>query len=188
MDDFKKLLAAEFEPYGQLSGRQLDLLAQHYALLRRWNQKFNLTRISDLREAVQLHYCESLFLGKWLPASKLRIVDVGSGAGFPGIPVAVLRPDCIVDLVESNKKKAAFLREAAPVLFNVTVISKRAEDCSNGYDWMIGRAVRSKELLSLRLADAIAILTSAKAAEGMDFLSLPWGKQRVLAFQVKHLI
>src|SRR5271170_2583618 len=100
----------------------------------------NLTRIEGLREAIQLHYCESLFLGQALPAGSQRIVDVGTGAGFPGFPVAVLRPDCRVDLVDSHQRKGFFLREAVGNLGNARVIAERAESLSVGsYDWMVSR-------------------------------------------------
>jgi 16S rRNA (guanine527-N7)-methyltransferase len=149
MDDFKALLASEFAPFGSLMEYQLDLLEQHYLLLCHWNKVMNLTRIRNIREAVQFHYCESLFLGRWLPKEMLRIVDVGSGTGFPGIPVAIIRPDCTVDLIESHRRKATFLREASRQLPNVNVVSRRAEECTGEYDWMVSRAVRVEDLLKL---------------------------------------
>ena len=142
MKDFKSLLSLEFFPYGRLTPQQLTLLEEHYELLLRWNQKINLTRITSLQDAVRYHYCESLYLAQRLPQAPLRIVDVGSGAGFPGIPVAVFRPDCEVNLVESHQRKAVFLREAARELSNVRVLSKRAEELAGGYDWIVSRAVR----------------------------------------------
>jgi 16S rRNA (guanine(527)-N(7))-methyltransferase RsmG len=186
MDDFKALLASEFAPIGSLTEYQLDLLEQHYRLLCEWNKRINLTRIRGIREAVQFHYCESLFLAQWLPKDKLRIVDVGSGAGFPGIPVAVLRPDCTVDLIESHQRKAAFLREASRQLPNVNVVSRRAEECTGGYDWMISRAVRVEDLLKLKLAPNRALLMGADDAEGLEVLKVPWGERRVLAFHVEQ--
>ena len=111
---FRELLAREFAPYGSLTPEQIDLLEAHYNLLVQWNARLNLTRIDSVEEAVRLHYCESLFVGTRLPAGPLRIVDVGSGAGFPGIPIAILRPECTVTLVESHQRKGVFLREATP--------------------------------------------------------------------------
>ena len=181
---FKALLASEFALFGNLTECQLDLLERHYRILCKWNKGINLTRIRGIREAVQFHYCESLFLGQWLPKNKLRIVDVGSGAGFPGIPVAVLRPDCTVDLIESHQRKAAFLREAARQLPNVNIISRRAEECAGGYDWMISRAVAVEELLKLKLAPDLALLISTDDDAGLEVLKVPWGERRVLAFHV----
>jgi 16S rRNA (guanine(527)-N(7))-methyltransferase RsmG len=185
MDDFKALLASEFGPFGRLTNSQLDFLEQHYHLLCNWNKRINLTRIRNIREAVQFHYCESLFLGQWLPKGKLRIADVGSGAGFPGIPVAVLRPDCTVDLIESHQRKAAFLREASQELPNVNVVSMRAEECTSGYNWVISRAVRVEGLLKLKLAPSLALLVGGNA-DGLEVLKVPWGERRVLAFHVEQ--
>src|SRR5881394_2420015 len=96
--------------FAGLSESQLNALCDHYRLLLSWNERLNLTRVVSAAEAARIHYVESLFLGAQLPPGALRIVDVGSGAGFPGIPVAILRPECKVDLVESHQRKAVFLR------------------------------------------------------------------------------
>lgn len=173
MEEFKSLLELEFSSYGALTPQQLTLLEEHYRLLLRWNQKINLTRITGLRDAVRYHYCESLYLAKRLPAGPLRIVDIGSGAGFPGIPVAIYRPECNVDLVESHQRKAVFLREAARKLTNVRVLAQRAESVTDSYDWTISRAVRPDEVLKLELAPHIAVL-------GIEGENLPWGENRAL--------
>src|ERR1700682_6229080 len=145
MEDFKSLLVSEFSTHAALTSNQLDLLDQHYQMLQRWNPKINLTRISGLTDIVRFHYCESLYLGNYLPRRPLRIVDIGSGAGCPGIPVAIYRSDCEVDLVESHRRKAVFLREATRNLPNVRVLAKRADHLVGSYDWMISRAVRSED-------------------------------------------
>jgi 16S rRNA (guanine(527)-N(7))-methyltransferase RsmG len=186
MDDFKALLASEYGPFGRLTEYQLDLLARHYELLCNWNKRINLTRIRNVREAVQFHYCESLFLAQWLPGNDLKIADVGSGAGFPGIPVAILRPDCIIDLIESHHRKSAFLRETSRQLPNVNVVCKRAEECRGAYDWMISRAVRVEGLLKLKLASSLAVLVGTDHANGLEVLKVPWGERRVLAFHVEQ--
>jgi 16S rRNA (guanine527-N7)-methyltransferase len=173
MEDFKALLALEFSPYGELAPQQLALLEEHYQLLLRWNQKMNLTRIASLQDAVHFHYCESLYLAMRLPDGPLRIVDVGSGAGFPGVPVAIYRPDCAIDLVESNQRKAVFLDEAARKLTNVRVLARRAETVTDSYDWTISRAVRPQDVLKLNLSPHLALL----GAEGE---ALPWGEKRAL--------
>jgi len=173
MEDFKALLALEFSAYGALAPQQLALLEEHYELLLRWNQKMNLTRIANLQDAVRFHYCESLYLATRLPDGPLRIVDVGSGAGFPGLPVAIYRPDCAIDLVESHQRKAVFLEEAARKLTNVRVLPRRAETVTNFYDWTISRAVRAGDVLKLNLAPHLALL-------GTEGETLPWGENRAL--------
>jgi hypothetical protein len=99
---FRAELSAGFRG---LSDAQLDALCDHYSLLLAWNERLNLTRVVSAADAARLHYVESLFLAAQLPPGELRIVDVGSGAGFPGIPVAILRPETRVDLVESHQRK-----------------------------------------------------------------------------------
>ena len=103
-------------------------------------------------EAVQFHYCESLFLGRALPSGPLTVADFGSGAGFPGIPVAILRPDLHVVLIESDARKAVFLREATRELTNVEALVSRFEDCSRRFDWVVARAVAPKSVLASQLA------------------------------------
>jgi len=180
---FRELLACEFAPFGALSEWQLDQLQAHYDLLGRWNSRLNLTRILTEEDAVRFHYCESLFLGRFLPAGPLRVVDIGSGAGFPGLPVAILRPECYVTLVESHLRKSVFLREASRGVRNVSVVSKRAEDVSERFDWTISRAVDPSEVLTLGLSDRLALLIgegdASRLGTGRSRI-LPWGKHRVL--------
>jgi 16S rRNA (guanine527-N7)-methyltransferase len=99
---FADLLRQRLAGIVELSPGQVEALEAHYRLLLRWNRTLNLTSIRKIEEAVERHYCESLFLGTHLPQDLLRIADIGSGAGFPGFPVAVLRPDCSVTLIESH--------------------------------------------------------------------------------------
>jgi 16S rRNA (guanine527-N7)-methyltransferase len=179
---FKELLAAEFAPYGVLSAQQLNQLEGHYTSLLRWNARLNLTRIRDLQESVRLHYCESLYLARFLPPGSHSIVDVGSGAGFPGLPVAVFRPECQVVLVESHQRKAVFLREASRGLANVCVLAQRAEDVSTPFDWLISRAVAPQDVLSLNLARNVALLVGEDDSKSLNggAESIPWGNHRVL--------
>lgn len=93
--------------YRQLSG-YLDLLLK-------WNARTNLTAIRDPKEIVRRHFGESLFAGRQVGLGK-TLLDFGSGAGFPGIPIQLLRPDKVVTLAESQGKKAVFLREAVRTL------------------------------------------------------------------------
>jgi 16S rRNA (guanine(527)-N(7))-methyltransferase RsmG len=179
---FKKLLAAEFGPYRALSAVQLDQLESHYASLIRWNERLNLTRIVGLNESIQFHYCESLFLARFLPPGFHRVIDIGSGGGFPGIPVAILRPECEVTLVESHQRKSVFLREATRHLPNVRVLAKRAEEVEGSFDWLISRAVAPSEILQLGLSRSLALLIGETDASRLMGVSepIPWGNQRVL--------
>jgi 16S rRNA (guanine527-N7)-methyltransferase len=179
---FKELLAAEFAPFGVLSELQLRQLEAHYYSLGRWNVRLNLTRIRDLEDSVRFHYCESLFLGSFLPPGSHRVVDIGSGGGFPGIPIAILRPECEITLVESHQRKSVFLRECSRDLRNVRVVGKRAEDIRDTFDWLVSRAVAPSEILKLALSKNLALLIGENDAAGLNGLAqpVPWGEQRVL--------
>lgn len=91
--------------------QQLLYIQQYMALLLTWNEKINLTAIRDPLEILHRHFCESMFAATALSVENGRLADVGSGAGFPGIPLKIIRPDLQVFLVESNMKKATFLAE-----------------------------------------------------------------------------
>jgi len=185
---FRDLLRELLGGIAELSDEQAEALESHYSLLVLWNRKLNLTAIRDLPEAVERHYCESIFLAAHLPAGSLRIADVGSGAGFPGLPVAIYRPDCLVTLIESHQRKAVFLMEAARSLPNVRVLARRAELVEEEFDLAISRAVSYRDLIpSLSaLAPAAALLSGAEVPPGdMGFewevpVPSPWGKQRWL--------
>src|ERR1700712_2349887 len=107
-------------PLSEETTRKLD---RYLDLLLEVNTRMNLTRITDRAQAEVQHVGDSLTLLPFLPAGPFRLADVGSGGGAPGIPLAIVRPDATVLLIESTKKKAAFLREAAAKLElkNVTV-------------------------------------------------------------------
>ena len=179
---FRELLANEFAPYGKLSARQLDQLEEHYRLLEQWNARMNLTRIRHLEEIVRLHYCESLFLGTVLPRGPLSVADVGSGAGFPGIPLAIIRPECKIALIESHQRKAVFLREASRSVANVRVIDIRAEEVQESFDWAISRAVKPDEVMGLGLAPRIALLVGRGDSDRVqgEKVSIPWSQDRFI--------
>jgi len=171
-----------------LSAEQESALEAHLEMLLRWNQKLNLTSIRNREEAIERHYCESLFLGMHLPPGAWKIADVGSGAGFPGFPVAVLRPDCQVTLIESHQRKAVFLRESSRSQSNIRVLTKRAEEVTDRFDRVISRAVSYEDLASFlqNLAPAADLLTGREEPpSGIGFVwevavPLPWGMQRFL--------
>lgn len=174
---FRELLSRRTSEFCLLSTRQLDQLQEHYELMVRWNRTINLTRIEGVEEAVDRHYAESLFLGASLPQGPLRIADVGSGAGFPGIPIAILRPDVAMSLIESHKRKSAFLKEAARGIPNVTVLCERAEAVVQSFDWIVSRAVSWRELQGLAVAPRMALIgTDAQGTR----ITLPWAKERYL--------
>jgi len=175
-----------------LSDEQAAALEAHYELLCRWNKVLNLTRVEKLEEAVERHYCESLCLAERLSAGS--VADVGSGAGFPGLVVAIARPECSVTLIESHQRKAVFLREASRGLRNVSVAAKRAEEVRERFDWVVSRAVSYDDLgrsIQRLSGCGVALLTGIEeppTAWGMQWESvpLPSGNQRFL--RIAHLV
>lgn len=95
-----------------LSTTAFDLLARYLQLLSRWNQKMNLTGVRHPGVLVALHLAECLRAAQRIPEEVETVLDFGSGAGLPGIPIQIARPELRVTLAESQKKKAAFLQEA----------------------------------------------------------------------------
>jgi 16S rRNA (guanine527-N7)-methyltransferase len=188
-------LARELGSWVHLSELQVTQLYQHYDVLIRWNQRMNLTTIKPGLDTLIRHYCESLFFAVHLPAAdnKISVLDLGSGAGFPGIPMAVLRPSWNVTLVESSQRKAVFLRESSRHLPNVSVRAERMEKLSTQGDWAIARAVNPEEVLFNvpRLAPHVGLMLGEN-----DFLSvrhnsrvawaepvrLPWGDRRLCVY------
>ncbi|HZX97717.1 MAG TPA: 16S rRNA (guanine(527)-N(7))-methyltransferase RsmG [Myxococcales bacterium] len=94
----------------QLDAEQLKLLGRHVDLLLKWNKSINLTSITDPDEVVEKHVLDSLAVVPVLPQGSL--LDAGTGGGFPGIPIAIMRPNLEISLVDSVQKKVAFLKSA----------------------------------------------------------------------------
>lgn len=106
----------------------LSQLSVYLDLLLKWNARTNLTAIRDPEEIVRRHFGESLFAARHLGPETPTLLDFGSGAGFPGIPITLLRPDIQVTLAESQNKKTTFLREAVRTLnLSTEVWSGRVE-------------------------------------------------------------
>jgi 16S rRNA (guanine527-N7)-methyltransferase len=163
-----------------LSDEQHALLHRYLDLLLAANETMNLTRITDRAAAEVHHVADALTLLPFLPPGPHSLADVGTGGGVPGIPLAVARPDAQVLLVESTKKKAAFLRAAVEQLglANVSVTDQRAEDVGQSkehrerYDVVVARAVATLVWLAewcLPLArpktGKVLAMKGAKAAE-----------------------
>src|SRR6266481_5682487 len=90
---------------------QVLQIQQYMNILLAWNEKINLTAIRDPLEVLNRHFCECMYAATVVPLKEGRLADVGSGGGFPGLPLKIIRPDLQVVLIESNVKKATFLAE-----------------------------------------------------------------------------
>jgi len=126
-----------------LTDLQLKQMRLHYELLRKWNAKMNLTRISAPREAARLHYGESIYGCSFLKGAA-SVLDVGSGAGFPAVPLAIMNRELAVTALESNQRKSVFLKEVKQqlALSNLRVETARIED----FQWSCYSAVTSRGL------------------------------------------
>ena len=143
----------------ELPGEAQAKLLAYLELLAKWNRAYNLTAVRDPLEMVPRHLLDSLAALAFLHGETLA--DLGSGAGLPGIPLAIARPDLAVTLIESNGKKARFLREAARALPlpNVTIREARIQDAAGPFDSVTARAFAS-------LADMLAWGGHLLAADG----------------------
>lgn len=166
MSQFQSLLRKAVADFISLSDEQFLQLSTHYNLLVQWNRRLNLTAIRNVEDAVNHHYVESLFLASHLPDSG-TIVDVGSGAGFPGVPIAVARPLSSVSLVESHRRKTVFLTESCRHLTNTRIEACRFEDFNCSWETLVSRAVAWRDIChqAAVVAESVALLASAEDAK-----------------------
>ena len=147
VDRIEEILRPYVRGDSEISTTLYPQLARYLELLDRWNAVTNLTAIRDPEEIVQRHFGESLFAGRHLGECE-TLLDFGSGAGFPGLPMQLLRPKLKVTLAESQNKKATFLREAVRVLGLPTEVwGARVESmpAARRFDVVVLRAVDAME-------------------------------------------
>ena len=175
------------EPFGlNLSSDQIGQLIAYLDLLLRWNEKINLTAIRDPHTCVRRHFGESLYLARWVEL-KGKLLDIGSGAGFPGLCLKIVFPDLAVTLLEPVAKKRAFLKEVVRVceMKWVEVHRERLKDFAGAgappvFDAATARAVGHLEELVL--------LASRCLKEGGDlFLWLGRRQARELGYSHAEL-
>jgi 16S rRNA (guanine527-N7)-methyltransferase len=153
----RSVLATGAATFGlSLAAHQIDRFEHLAAQLIEWNQRANLTAIADPSEIVRKHFLDSLALlsvCEWRHGA--RLIDVGSGAGFPGLPLKIARPDLQVTLLEANAKKCEFLRHVTATLdlSDLSIVQARAEDAARDplqreqYDIATARAVAEMAVL-----------------------------------------
>lgn len=196
------LIESSLDPLdSETSGR----FAAYCALLLRWNAKMNLTAVRDEASILSRHFVESIACARALPPKVRTLLDFGAGAGFPGIPISLCRPEIAVTLAESQGKKAAFLREAVRTLgISAEVHGDRAETLSVNFDCVALRAVDRMQRAVLAARDLVrsggwlAIMTtegelkSVRLTAGAGFLwrepiFLPGSNVRLLALARKEI-
>lgn len=171
------ILAAGARALGlDLAPAQLDLFARYQAILLDWNTRINLTAIAAPEDVQRKHFLDSLTCLAVLPPGPLRLIDVGSGAGFPGLPLILARPEISVTLLEATGKKARFLEHVVAELglAGVRIVNARAEEAGRDpaererYDWAVARAVAPLPELAEYLLPLVRVGGSALAQKGRD--------------------
>lgn len=174
-------------------GVELDETAQHamfsyLALLKRWNRVYNLTAVKGDVNILNRHLLDSLSVVPYLQGS--RVIDIGSGAGLPGIPVALACPHLQVTLLDSNAKRCRFLRQvqAQLKLKNVTIAHQRAEDFQSAekFDSLLSRAYSSLQIFITSSAHLLAeggrLIAMKGIWPGSENLQLP------AAFEIESVV
>lgn len=154
---------------------EINKFLEYERLLLEWNSKFNLTAITDEKEIIIKHFVDSLTINKFINKNE-EIVDIGTGAGFPSIPLAIMNENCSFTLVDSLNKRISFLEEVKNKLNfkNVKTIHSRAEDFGRNeknretYDKAVARAVASMKVLVEYLLPTIKIGGTAICMKGNE--------------------
>ncbi|MBQ9683566.1 MAG: 16S rRNA (guanine(527)-N(7))-methyltransferase RsmG [Neisseriaceae bacterium] len=126
-----------------VNDKQFNQLCLYLDLLEKWNVAYNLTAVRDVLQMVSVHLLDSLSVMPFISAQAQSVLDVGSGGGQPGIPLAIMRDDLAITLLDSNSKKTAFLQQAVIELGlnNVQVITERVENVKQiQFDTIVSRA------------------------------------------------
>ena len=140
-----------------LSDKQIEQFLNYYELLVEWNSFMNLTAITDFDEVILKHFVDSISLCKYISFQKGdTLIDIGTGAGFPGIPIKIICPDCKITLLDSLNKRINFLNTVIEqlCLTDIITIHGRAEDIAKtkehreNYNYAISRAVANLSTLS----------------------------------------
>ncbi|MBQ8751910.1 MAG: 16S rRNA (guanine(527)-N(7))-methyltransferase RsmG, partial [Clostridia bacterium] len=154
MLDTTKLITLAAEYGAALTPEQAERFDVYARLLVEWNEKMNLTAITDPEGMLVKHFVDSLTLAPFLPEGGFSLIDVGTGAGFPGVPVAILRPDCRLTLLDSLNKRLTFLETLCrEVGVTATRVHARAEEggrqaaLRDRFDVATARAVAGLPLL-----------------------------------------
>jgi len=161
----------------ELENSTIEKFTDYLGLILTWNKIFNLTAITNPNEIIVKHFIDSLACFEIIPlGGKYSLIDIGTGAGFPGIPLKLIHPEMNLTLAESVGKKTGFCKNVAEKLglLNVRVINKRAEEMGKdtkyreSYDYAVARAVAPLPVLVEYLLPLVKIGGSAIAMKGGD--------------------
>jgi 16S rRNA (guanine527-N7)-methyltransferase len=200
-DRIAELLGPFLDP-ASLSPHQLRQVSIYLDLLLRWNARIGLTAVRDPEEIVTRHFGESFFAARQLfspDAPSGSAIDIGSGAGFPGLPLKIFSPQLELTLVESNNKKVAFLREvmrALDLATGVRVLASRAEEIEASATLVTLRAVErfenalliARKLISPNGRIALLIGSSQRQTAESSLPDLRWGKPIALPLSNNRIL
>ena len=199
MSQIEELLAESCKKINiELTEKQIKQFIDYKDMLLEWNEKFNLTAITDEREIILKHFVDCLAISAGAELAGKKIIDVGTGAGFPGVPVKIAFPDTQMTLLDSLNKRITFLEELKNKLGleNVTCIHSRAEDggadknLREGFDLCISRAVANLAVLSeycLPFVKVGGYFISMKGPDVKDELNESEKAIKVLGGEVKEI-
>lgn len=156
MENFKKVFLENLEKSNlKLNEQQIKQFYSYYETLIEWNEKMNLTAITDLESVIVKHFIDSLMVLKFLPKEAKNLIDVGTGAGFPGVPIKIVKENLAVTLLDSLNKRLIFLKILQEKLnLEFELIHARAEELGKKesyrekFDVATSRAVASMNILS----------------------------------------
>jgi len=183
-----------------ITGRQVMSLLTYEKELQEWNQKFNLTAIRDVESIRVKHFLDSFScVLAWGATPPTSLIDVGTGAGFPGLALKILYPNMKLTLVESVGKKTTFCQHVVSVLGleHVNILKARAEELGQDrhyrekYDWAVARAVANLNVLSEYLLPLIKIggtMLAQKGESGPAEAQSAEGAMKILGGKLKQLI
>jgi len=192
----------------EVSDAQVYQIQEYMKILLAWNEKLNLTAIRDPLDIMYRHFCESMYAGVSVPMEKGRLADVGSGAGFPGLPLKILMPKLHVFLIESNVKKATFLAEVIRGLglTDARVMVSRYEElgeevapldfvCSRAVgdfrvllEWAGSKHVAGREVVLWIGARDLEEIRRIKIWDWRDPIPVPHSMQRILLVGTKKVL
>lgn len=180
----------------QITPAQINALSKYEQELLLWNEQFNLTAIRDSQQVYIKHFLDSLSCLLVMRETPMqRVVDIGTGAGFPGIPLKILNPNINLTLVESVGKKINFCRHIVKTLEleHVEIIQGRAEELGQNpqhrqrYDWAIARAVAMMPILVEYLLPLVRVGGAALAMKGESAPSEAHESERATTLLGGHL-
>lgn len=176
INEFSKYLVDGLKEINiKLNDEQIEKFYKYMNLLIDWNTKINLTAITEPKEIIVKHFIDSLTINKYINNNQ-TIIDVGTGAGFPGIPISIVREDCKIVLMDSLNKRINFLNDVKDKLHleNVETIHSRAEELGQNsnyrekFDIAVSRAVAPLNILSEYLLPFVKIDSYALCMKGAN--------------------